>query len=84
MSILPQQKFIATIPLVMYLSGFFSSFLMNPVNKWIGRNVSVWVGGGQWGHAIDKDPQNSDAQNPGNCIPQPLHLVAALCRRSMF
>lgn len=37
---LPQQKFIATIPLVMYLSGFCSSFLMKPVNRRIGRNVS--------------------------------------------
>lgn len=36
----PPQKFIATIPLVMYLSGFFSSFLMKPVNRRIGRNVS--------------------------------------------
>ena len=48
-STLPQQKFIATLPLVMYLSGFFSSFLMKPINKWLGRNVSVWVSGGQWG-----------------------------------
>ncbi|KAM7141585.1 major facilitator superfamily domain-containing protein 12 [Molossus nigricans] len=38
------KKFIATIPLVMYLSGFFSSFLMNPVNKWIGRNMTYFVG----------------------------------------
>ena len=45
---LPPQKFIATIPLVMYLSGFFSSFLMKPVNRRIGRNVSdrcCWGGG---------------------------------------
>nr|XP_028695060.1 major facilitator superfamily domain-containing protein 12 isoform X3 [Macaca mulatta] len=34
------KKFIATIPLVMYLSGFFSSFLMKPINKRIGRNNS--------------------------------------------
>ncbi|XP_034853361.1 major facilitator superfamily domain-containing protein 12 isoform X1 [Mirounga leonina] len=33
------KKFIATIPLVMYLSGFCSSFLMKPVNKCIGRNL---------------------------------------------
>lgn len=51
---LPPQKFIATIPLVMYLSGFFSSFLMKPVNRRIGRNVSDsweeggWRGGGWW------------------------------------
>lgn len=40
------QKYIATIPLVMYVSGFLSSFLMKPVNKWIGRNVSpgCWRG----------------------------------------
>ncbi|XP_023602595.1 major facilitator superfamily domain-containing protein 12 isoform X2 [Myotis lucifugus] len=38
------KKFIATIPLVMYLSGFFSSFLMNPINKWIGRNMTYFVG----------------------------------------
>ncbi|XP_074934079.1 major facilitator superfamily domain-containing protein 12 isoform X4 [Phalacrocorax aristotelis] len=34
------KKYIATIPLVMYISGFLSSFLMKPVNKWIGRNHS--------------------------------------------
>ncbi|XP_026941374.1 major facilitator superfamily domain-containing protein 12 isoform X6 [Sagmatias obliquidens] len=34
------KKFIATIPLVMYLSGFLSSFLLKPVNKCIGRNHS--------------------------------------------
>lgn len=34
------QRFIATIPLVMYLSGFLSSFLMKPLNKCIGRTVS--------------------------------------------
>ena len=39
-------RFIATIPLVMYLSGFCSSFLMKPVNKCIGRNVSGKVGRG--------------------------------------
>lgn len=46
---LPQQKFIATIPLVMYLSGFCSSFLMKPVNKCIGRNVSGQDGRGGGG-----------------------------------
>lgn len=40
------QRFIATIPLVMYLSGFCSSFLMKPVNKCIGRNVSGKAGRG--------------------------------------
>ncbi|XP_058284464.1 major facilitator superfamily domain-containing protein 12 isoform X3 [Hylobates moloch] len=38
------KKFIATIPLVMYLSGFFSSFLMKPVNKCIGRNMTYFSG----------------------------------------
>ncbi|XP_055463650.1 major facilitator superfamily domain-containing protein 12 isoform X1 [Psammomys obesus] len=38
------KKFIATIPLVMYLSGFFSSFLMKPVNRRIGRNMTYFVG----------------------------------------
>ncbi|PNJ18104.1 MFSD12 isoform 1, partial [Pongo abelii] len=37
-------KFIATIPLVMYLSGFFSSFLMKPINKCIGRNMTYFSG----------------------------------------
>ncbi|XP_031205177.1 major facilitator superfamily domain-containing protein 12 isoform X2 [Mastomys coucha] len=38
------KKFIATIPLVMYLSGFFSSFLMKPVNRRIGRNMTYFTG----------------------------------------
>ncbi|KAM9685626.1 major facilitator superfamily domain-containing protein 12 [Trichechus inunguis] len=38
------KKFIAIIPLVMYLSGFFSSFLMKPINKWIGRNMTYFTG----------------------------------------
>ncbi|XP_007949278.1 major facilitator superfamily domain-containing protein 12 [Orycteropus afer afer] len=38
------KKFIATIPLVMYLSGFFSSFLMKPINKCIGRNLTYFTG----------------------------------------
>ncbi|XP_046540882.1 major facilitator superfamily domain-containing protein 12 isoform X2 [Equus quagga] len=38
------KKFIATIPLVMYVSGFCSSFLMKPVNKCIGRNMTYFVG----------------------------------------
>uniref|UniRef100_A0A8C3CKH8 Major facilitator superfamily domain containing 12 n=1 Tax=Cairina moschata TaxID=8855 RepID=A0A8C3CKH8_CAIMO len=40
----PQRKYIATIPLVLYVSGFLSSFLMKPVNKWIGRNLTYFVG----------------------------------------
>ncbi|XP_071655737.1 major facilitator superfamily domain-containing protein 12 isoform X2 [Patagioenas fasciata] len=39
-SLMLHKKYIATIPLVMYISGFLSSFLMKPVNKWIGRNHS--------------------------------------------
>lgn len=39
-SSLLQQKFIATIPLVMYLSGFVSSFIMKPVSRLIGKCVS--------------------------------------------
>lgn len=35
-----QQKFIATIPLVMYLSGFLSSFIMKPISRKIGKCVS--------------------------------------------
>lgn len=35
----------------MYISGFLSSFLMKPVNKWIGRNVSPR--GMEW---FDLDP----------------------------
>ncbi|XP_053076100.1 major facilitator superfamily domain-containing protein 12 isoform X2 [Acinonyx jubatus] len=38
------KKFIATIPLVMYVSGFCSSFLMKPVNKCIGRNLTYFAG----------------------------------------
>ncbi|XP_039103466.1 major facilitator superfamily domain-containing protein 12 [Hyaena hyaena] len=38
------KKFIATIPLVMYVSGFCSSFLMKPVNKCIGRNLTYFTG----------------------------------------
>lgn len=38
------KKFIATIPLLMYLSGFFSSFLMKPINKCIGRNLTYFLG----------------------------------------
>ncbi|XP_067413482.1 major facilitator superfamily domain-containing protein 12 isoform X2 [Emydura macquarii macquarii] len=43
-SLMLPKKFIATIPLVMYISGFLSSFLMKPVNKWIGRNLTYFVG----------------------------------------
>ncbi|NWX41273.1 MFS12 protein, partial [Steatornis caripensis] len=43
-SLLLPKKYIATIPLVMYVSGFLSSFLMKPVNKWMGRNLTYFVG----------------------------------------
>ncbi|KAK2542076.1 Mfsd12 [Columba livia] len=43
-SLMLHKKYIATIPLVMYISGFLSSFLMKPVNKWIGRNLTYFVG----------------------------------------
>ncbi|XP_055661853.1 major facilitator superfamily domain-containing protein 12 isoform X1 [Falco peregrinus] len=43
-SLLLPKKYIATIPLVMYISGFLSSFLMKPVNKWLGRNLTYFVG----------------------------------------
>lgn len=38
------KNYIATIPLVMYVSGFVSSFLMKPINKWIGRNLTYFIG----------------------------------------
>nr|XP_023417757.1 major facilitator superfamily domain-containing protein 12 [Cavia porcellus] len=38
------KRFIATIPLVMYLSGFCSSFLMKPLNRCIGRNLTYFSG----------------------------------------
>ncbi|KAM9718409.1 major facilitator superfamily domain-containing protein 12-like isoform 4-T5 [Menidia menidia] len=39
------KKFIATIPLVMYLSGFLSSFIMKPVSKRIGKCMGQQVYG---------------------------------------
>uniref|UniRef100_UPI00398E5FC3 major facilitator superfamily domain-containing protein 12-like n=1 Tax=Pristiophorus japonicus TaxID=55135 RepID=UPI00398E5FC3 len=38
------KNYIAMIPLVMYISGFLSSFLMKPVNKYIGRNMTYFFG----------------------------------------
>ncbi|XP_073346762.1 major facilitator superfamily domain-containing protein 12-like [Pagrus major] len=38
------KKFIATIPLVMYLSGFLSSFIMKPLTKLIGKCLTYFVG----------------------------------------
>ncbi|XP_007440721.1 major facilitator superfamily domain-containing protein 12 [Python bivittatus] len=43
-SLLLPKKYIATIPLVMYISGFLSSFLMKTVNKRIGRNLTYFLG----------------------------------------
>ncbi|KAM9844944.1 major facilitator superfamily domain-containing protein 12-like [Aulostomus maculatus] len=38
------KKFIATIPLVMYLSGFLSSFIMKPLTKKIGKCLTYFLG----------------------------------------
>ncbi|KAK7877171.1 hypothetical protein WMY93_032116 [Mugilogobius chulae] len=38
------KKYIATIPLVMYLSGFLSSFIMKPVSKLIGKALTYFLG----------------------------------------
>ncbi|XP_016350562.1 major facilitator superfamily domain-containing protein 12-like [Sinocyclocheilus anshuiensis] len=38
------KNYIATIPLVMYVSGLVSSLLMKPVNKWIGTSMTYFVG----------------------------------------
>ncbi|XP_072219783.1 major facilitator superfamily domain-containing protein 12-like [Leuresthes tenuis] len=38
------KKFIAIIPLVMYLSGFLSSFIMKPVSRRIGKCLTYFVG----------------------------------------
>ncbi|XP_043577134.1 major facilitator superfamily domain-containing protein 12a isoform X2 [Chiloscyllium plagiosum] len=38
------KNYIAMIPLVIYISGFLSSFLMKPVNKWFGRNMTYFFG----------------------------------------
>lgn len=38
------KKYIATIPLVMYLSGFLSSFIMKPLSKRIGKCLTYFVG----------------------------------------
>ncbi|XP_017295090.1 major facilitator superfamily domain-containing protein 12 [Kryptolebias marmoratus] len=38
------KNFIATIPLVMYVSGFLSSFIMKPVSKHIGKCLTYFVG----------------------------------------
>ncbi|KAF6720413.1 Major facilitator superfamily domain-containing protein 12 [Oryzias melastigma] len=38
------KNFIATIPLVMYLSGFLSSFIMKTLSKLIGKALTYFVG----------------------------------------
>ncbi|CAJ1087367.1 major facilitator superfamily domain-containing protein 12-like [Xyrichtys novacula] len=38
------KNFIATIPLVMYLSGFISSFIMKPLSKLIGKGLTYFLG----------------------------------------
>ncbi|GCB78847.1 hypothetical protein scyTo_0016881 [Scyliorhinus torazame] len=38
------KNYIAMIPLVMYISGFLSSFLMKPVNRYFGRNMTYFFG----------------------------------------
>ncbi|KAK6311268.1 hypothetical protein J4Q44_G00193230 [Coregonus suidteri] len=38
------KKYIATIPLVMYVSGFASSFIMKPISKLIGKCMTYFVG----------------------------------------
>ncbi|XP_061588685.1 major facilitator superfamily domain-containing protein 12a [Cololabis saira] len=38
------KNYIATIPLVMYVSGFLSSFIMKPVSKGIGKSLTYFVG----------------------------------------
>ncbi|KAJ8270560.1 hypothetical protein GJAV_G00116400 [Gymnothorax javanicus] len=43
-SLLLPKKFIATIPLVMYLSGFVSSLVMKPFSKRIGRSMTYFLG----------------------------------------
>ncbi|XP_053186609.1 major facilitator superfamily domain-containing protein 12a [Scomber japonicus] len=38
------KNYIATIPLVMYVSGFLSSFIMKPVSKLIGKSLTYFMG----------------------------------------
>ncbi|XP_062371558.1 major facilitator superfamily domain-containing protein 12a isoform X2 [Sardina pilchardus] len=38
------KNYIATIPLVMYVSGFASSFIMKPVSKLIGKSLTYFIG----------------------------------------
>ncbi|XP_060753762.1 major facilitator superfamily domain-containing protein 12-like isoform X2 [Neoarius graeffei] len=43
-TLLLPKKYIAIIPLVMYVSGFISSLIMKPFNKLIGKNLVYFVG----------------------------------------
>lgn len=43
-SLMLPKKYIATIPLVMYISGFISSFIMKPLSKFIGKSMTYFVG----------------------------------------
>lgn len=43
-TLLLPKKYIATIPLVMYVSGFASSFVMKPVSKLIGKCMTYFLG----------------------------------------
>lgn len=43
-TLLLPKKYIATIPLVMYVSGFLSSFIMKPVSKLIGKSMTYFLG----------------------------------------
>ncbi|TRY56806.1 hypothetical protein DNTS_004082 [Danionella cerebrum] len=43
-TLLLPKKYIATIPLVMFLSGFASSFVMKPVSKLIGKCMTYFLG----------------------------------------
>ncbi|XP_051557763.1 major facilitator superfamily domain-containing protein 12-like isoform X2 [Myxocyprinus asiaticus] len=43
-TLLLPKKYIATIPLVMYVSGFASSFIMKPLSKLIGKCMTYFLG----------------------------------------
>ncbi|KAL7832334.1 hypothetical protein AOLI_G00298820 [Acnodon oligacanthus] len=43
-TLLLPKKYIATIPLVMYVSGFVSSFIMKPFSKLIGKCMTYFMG----------------------------------------
>ncbi|KAJ8393161.1 hypothetical protein AAFF_G00068440 [Aldrovandia affinis] len=43
-SLMLPKKFIATIPLVMYLSGFASSLVMKPLSKFLGKSMTYFLG----------------------------------------